>query len=231
MIMIRNQPVIILGGFLITDEAYIQMAEYIARKIDYSVLVIKTSKFDWLLTNWDFGWKRILDRVDKSVKQQQKHSPTGKVTLIGHSSGGIMLRLYLSNYNLSGEIFRGAEKSNCLITLGSPHNAKRATRLRSLVEKEFPGSFYSDNVKYISIAGLLDLNSNKASLLSKITAASSYKSISGNSNDSGDGIVPLQSALLRDSKHIVLKQTCHGKLFGDKYYYAEESVNEWCEQI
>ena len=65
------QPIVILGGFLITGEAYAPMCR-------------------WLFTVGAWGWRRLLDRTAALVEELAAGSPTGKVTLIVHSSGGVM---------------------------------------------------------------------------------------------------------------------------------------------
>ena len=90
-----QQPVLILGGFLITEEAYQPMADWLMQQGVIAAEVVPVSRYDWLLTSWGFGWIRVLDRVDDAVKRLQAKSPSGQVTLIGHSSGGVMLRPYL----------------------------------------------------------------------------------------------------------------------------------------
>ena len=92
-----NQPVVIFGGFLITQEAYRPLADWIDQASGAAVRIVPASKLDWLATSWGFGWRRLLDRVDAAVRELQSQSPTGRVTLIGHSSGGVMLRPYLAD--------------------------------------------------------------------------------------------------------------------------------------
>ena len=95
-----NQPVVILGGFLITEEAYQPMAKWLTERGVVDAQVVNVSRYDWLLTSWSFGWRRVLDRVDELVKQLQPKSPSDQITLIGHSSGGVMLRLYMRDTSL-----------------------------------------------------------------------------------------------------------------------------------
>jgi len=222
-----DQPIIVLGGFMIDNSAYKEMAKYIKTKTNKKVAIVPVNKFEWLCTNWSFGWKTILDKVEKIVKELSKESSTNKVTLIGHSSGGLILRLYLSELLFTGKVYNGKNYSNCLITLGSPNQAKRATYLRNFVSSKLPGSFYNKTVSYISVAGELDLNGSIATKTSLRLSKSSYRALTGNGDVLGDGLVPVDSALLIGSKQIVINETAHGKVFGKYWYGSKNKVEEW----
>ena len=221
-----RQPVLILGGFLITAEAYAPMAAWLKQLGVFDAHVVPVTRLEWLLTTWGFGWRRVLDRVDALVQQLQASSPTGRVTLIGHSSGGVMLRLYLSDEPVLGRGYHGATRCDRLITLGSPHQAVRATPLRLLVDRRFPGC-YEPGVDYVAIAGELDLNGDNASSFSRRTASGSYKSIAGNAELSGDGLVPVESALLKGARHLVQPDTAHGGFFGKLWYGSLQRLESW----
>ena len=195
-----SQPVVIFGGFLITDEAYRPLADWIHQATGAPVRIVPASRLDWLATSWGFGWCRLLDRVDSCVRELQCQSPTERVTLIGHSSGGVMLRPYLVDQTFLGRCFNGATRCNRLITLGSPHQAMRATPLRARVDRAFPGCPEADHVDYVAVAGRLDPLGSNASTFSTRTSARSYRQIMGDPDLEGDGLVPVQSALLRDAR-------------------------------
>tara|TARA_Y100001968_G_C19431890_1_gene757521 strand:+ start:1172 stop:1873 length:702 start_codon:yes stop_codon:yes gene_type:complete len=222
-----EQPIIILGGFLIDISAYKEMIEQIKRKTNNSVVIVPVTKTEWLCTNWSFGWTIILDKVHKIVTSLSKVSQSNKVTLIGHSSGGMILRLYLSELLFNQKIYNGKDFSNCLITLGSPNQAKRSTFLRNFVSSKLPGSFYGEYVHYISVAGELDLNGPIATKISRRLSKASYKALNGDENVIGDGLVPTDSALLIGSKQIIIKETAHGKAFGSEWYGSKNKVEQW----
>lgn len=221
-----NQPVVILGGFLITEEAYQPMAEWLMEQGVIEARVVPVSRFDWVLTSWGFGWRRVLDRVDTLVKELQCKSPTERITLIGHSSGGVMLRLYLSDHPFHGVSYSGASRCDRLISLGSPHQAIRATPLRAMVDRRFPGCHEPD-VDYIAIAGELDLDSATASVFSCRSAKSSYRGIAGRADVKGDGLVPVDSALLDGARHLIQSDTAHGGLFGTTNYFSLSRLEAW----
>ena len=224
------QPVVILGGFLITDEAYGPMAQWLKAEGGLDVSVVHASRVDWLLTSSAWGWQRLLQRVDHGVKQARDRCAGAPVTLIGHSSGGVMLRLYLAEHGLEGASLNGQKLCQRLISLGSPHQAKRATRLRALVDRLHPGCACAPQVDYISVAGRLDLSSAQASGFARRSAANSYRQIGAQPEDPGDGLVPVSSAWLKDSRLIELEATAHGGLFGQPWYGSIERVSEWWPQ-
>jgi len=221
-----NQPVVILGGFLITEEAYQPMADWLMDQGVQDAQVVSVSRYDWLLTSWGFGWRRVLDRVDALVKELQARSSTGRVTLIGHSSGGVMLRLYLSDQLFHGRYYCGATRCDRLITLGSPHQAVRSTPLRAMVDRCFPGC-HEHGVDYVAIAGELLLESSTASAFSRRSAKASYRGIVGSVDVIGDGLVPVESALLCGARHLIQLETAHGGFFGSICYFNPVRLNAW----
>ena len=221
-----RQPVVVLGGFLITAEAYAPMAAWLKQQGVQDARVVPVSRLEWLMTTWGFGWRRVLDRVDGLVQQLQASSPTGRVTLIGHSSGGVMLRLYLSDEPVLGRGYGGASRCDRLVTLGSPHQAVRATPLRLMVDRRFPGC-HEPGVDYVAVAGEINLEGDNASSFSRRTASGSYKSIAGDAELSGDGLVPVGSALLEGARHLVQADTAHGGFFGKVWYGSVQRLEFW----
>ena len=223
------QPVLLLGGFLITAEAYAPMVETLARLTGQPVRLVEVGRLEWLLTVFPFAWAHILDRVATAATELAQASPTGRITLIGHSSGGIMLRLFLSDLPFQGRHYGGRRLADRLICLGSPHTALKATPLRALVDRELPGAFHSQDVAYISVAGALNLDpgAGEASDTARRLAPTAYRNSTGNPADCGDGLVPVRGALLAGSWPIVLEGVAHGGAFGGRWYGSPEVVEEW----
>ena len=194
------------------------------------VFIIEVSRREWLKTNSIQGWSNILNKVQESVQIAIKEDDSKKVDLIGHSSGGIILRLYLTNELFNNKTYDGKLFTKQLITLGSPHQALRATTLRKYVDENYPGKFFK-NINYISVGGTVDINSKEASLFTKIFAKNSYKSISGKKNELGDGLVPLSSSILKGSQEIIIPSTFHSRIFGDNWYGSPKIIKEWYDKI
>lgn len=222
-----HQPVVILGGFLITDEAYQPLIDWLRNEQGIDACVVHATRADWLLSSWAFGWRRLLQRVDQAVVAAKARSGSPRITLIGHSSGGVMLRLYLADTGLKGAILNGRQHCNRLISLGSPHQALRATPLRAMVDRLLPGCACAPDVDYISVAGRLNLQSAAASPFARRSAAGNYERISGDAKAPGDGLVPVSAAWLQGSRLIELEDTAHGGLFGQPWYGSPERISQW----
>lgn len=223
------QPILILGGFLISPEAYGPMVRRLEQLSGQPVRLVPVAKLEWLLTVLAFGWARILDRVAVEAAELAQQSPSGRVTLIGHSSGGIMLRLFLDGEPFQGRRYNGAALADCLVMLGSPHTALKATPLRQLVARRLPGAWFGDRVRYVSVAG--DLPLDQASPTARRLAPTAYRNSTGDPNDRGDGLVPVGSALLDGSTPVVLEGVAHGGAFGPRWYGTPEVVEQWWELI
>ena len=221
------QPVLILGGFLIGVEAYGPMAQGLEARLGQPVQVVPATRLDWLATVGRWGWARLLDRVDQLAQDLATRSPTGRITVIGHSSGGVMLRLWLSEEPFAGRRYGGKRWADRLISLGSPHTALRATALRQWVDRQLPGAFCAPEVRYAAVAGRLDPASPLASATSRRLAARSYAAICGDRAAEGDGLVPVSSALLAGAEPLVLDGVAHGGAFGSRWYGTPEVVDQW----
>ena len=231
-IVISSQPIVILGGFLITKKAYQPMRQRLAELSGQAlerVELVPVGRLEWLLTVFPWAWARILDRVATAVERQARASHTGGVTLVGHSSGGIMARLFLDDRPFEGRRWNGRARVNTLLMLGSPHTALKATPLRQKVARELPGCAFAPTVRYVSVAGSVDLDParGEASDTARRMAPTAYRNSTGDANDQGDGLVPVRSALLEGSEAVVLEGVAHGGAFGPRWYGSPEVVTRW----
>lgn len=223
------QPILILGGFLISPQSYTPMVRRLEQLSGQPVRLVPVGKPEWLLTVFAFAWARILDRVSAVAAELAQASPTGRVTLIGHSSGGIMLRLFLDEQPFEGRRFDGKAIADMLVMLGSPHTALKATVLRQLVARRLPGATFADRVRYVSVAGDLDLA--EGSPTAQRLAPTAYRNSTGDPHDRGDGLVPVRSALLAGSTPVVLEGVAHGGAFGPRWYGTPEVVERWWQAL
>ena len=227
------QQILVLGGFLIGSEAYAPLVAALERLSGQPVVLVPVSRFDWLLTVVPLGWARLLDRVAVLAAELAARSPSGRITLVGHSSGGILLRLFLTEAPFMGRRYGGRRLANTLVMLGSPHTALKATAMRARVARELPGAFFAsadpDPVRYVAVAGAIDLaeEAAQASASARRLAPTAYRNSSGDPADRGDGLVPVASALLEGAEALVLEGVAHGGAFGPVWYGTPAVVERW----
>jgi pimeloyl-ACP methyl ester carboxylesterase len=202
------------------------MHQLLAEVAGQPVWVVEAFVHDWILAVAPVGWKHLLDKLQCTVRQALGGSSTGKVTLVGHSSGGVVGRLYLSPEPFLGVAYCGLEHVDHLITLGSPHYSRRGTNMRQWVDEAYPGAYFAPQVGYTSVAGKAIRGKGYGSLPERC-AYLFYKRLGGDGNAWGDGLVPVGSALLRGSRQIVLDGVSHFAGFGGPWYGAEEVIPSW----
>jgi alpha-beta hydrolase superfamily lysophospholipase len=222
---LQTAPTLILGGFLITAEAYGPMAAAIAAATGQRVAVVPASRGDWLLTSWTLGWTRLLDRAQALLLELAAASPTGRVNLVGHSSGGVMLRLLLGDEPFAGRVYGHRAQVQSLVSLGSPHQAIRGTALRQLVDQRYPGAFFADQLAYLAVAGAVTPEQLRPR--ARRLMARSYSAINNDSNSRGDGLVPLSSALLAGAEPLLLEGVGHGGWFAERWYGSDDVLPQW----
>jgi pimeloyl-ACP methyl ester carboxylesterase len=225
-ISISRQPVVIVGGFMTWPGLYHSLQATLNKLTGQSVVVVDIYPWHWIFAIFPSGWKLILNKIKRAVSSKAYQSPTKKVTLIGHSAGGVMSRLFLAGDPFRGTVFNGKEQVNYLITLGSPHSNYIGAWMRKWVEKKYPGAYFSKSVRYVSVAGKAVQGKLDGSLTEKQKFVI-YKFLSNQGNEWGDGVVPLSSALLKGASWIILPGVRHFSLIKGKWYGTPQVVKKW----
>lgn len=224
------EAIVILGGFMSSSALYNTMRVTLVRLTGRPVYVVEARSADWIPSMVPAGWLYLLRKLDNTVRTAAKHSTSGRVTLIGHSAGGVLGRLYLSPEPFLGQRFQGLARVSQLITLGSPHYNRRrwihGGMMARWVDDRVPGACFAPQVQYCSVAGKLVRGDRQGSLRQR-HAHSFYDQIEGRGDAWGDGLVPVASALLAGSQQIVLEGVGHFAGFGNPWYGTAESVAAW----
>ncbi len=223
------QPVVLVGGILSSPFVYGDMRTALERVIGQPVRVVEILGHEWIPSLLPAAWIRLLDKVDRAVRQAVEASPTGKITLVGHSAGGLVSRLYLGPKPFRGHTYHGLDYVDHLITLGSPHYIRHANVrygwMPGWLERHYPDA-YLPQVRYKSIAGKLIYGNQDGTRRERI-AYSLYLGLIGYGKAWGDGLVPVASALLRGSSQIILDGVSHYAGFGGPWYGEEDIIPLW----
>jgi len=127
MYLRQYDPVVILGGSFATPRDYWEMRPALEKLTRQPVSIVPVTRLDWALGLTGFGWARILKKLDRTVRRTLAETGAAKVVLVGHSSGGVIGRLYLSPRPFRGRVYAGRDVVCRLITLGSPHLNRRGS--------------------------------------------------------------------------------------------------------
>ena len=197
----------------------------ILREISGSeVRVAPITPFDWLLGRLR-GYGQLVFEIASAVDRALLESDSDKVVLVGHSVGGIACRVYVGgDPPYGGRRYSGHRRVSHLITLGSPHVVANRGSLAPItqVNELFPGALHEPaGLRYLSVVG--GAADGKAS--SRVRKR--YERLVEDGRLVGDGIVPMESALLPGSETRVFDDLYHSEFFGRWYGSDRETVGRW----
>lgn len=155
---------------------------------------------DWYLT-----------RVAQATEAAKRATDGAPVTLLCHSAGGWLGRLFMLDFDRTGV-------DRC-VSLGSPQLAPpegvvdQTRGILTWINDAAPGAFYSD-VQYVTVAGRFIQG---APLLGPGTwqqrvVGAGYKQVCGDATVWGDGVVPEPSAHLEGALQITVDGAYHSPL-------------------
>jgi pimeloyl-ACP methyl ester carboxylesterase len=196
------------------------------------VSIVPTRSLEWVASVSFSGVARLLDKLHRTVRHAVAGSPTGKITLVGHSAGGVFSRLYLSPEPFAGRSYAGLQHVDRLITLGSPHHSQGGTtrggRISRYADQHLPGAYFAGQVAYTTVAGKW-LRGSLLTTRQARRAYSVYEQIGGRGDVWGDGLIPVPSALLDGAQQVILDDVSHFSVFGEPWYGSPETIPLWWE--
>lgn len=228
-----EKPILIFGGFLSFPRLYDDMRHTLVELTGRPVSIVPTLSYDWLGSMTLYGVSRLLHKLDRAVRQALSASSASRLSLVCHSVGGVYARLYLSPKAFAGRAYCGVNRVDRLITLGSPHHNRggltRGGKIARYANRHCPGACHSDRVAYTTVAG----KSLRGSLLTTRQARQAfnvYQDLCGDGAVWGDGVVPVQSALLPGAKQLVLPDVSHFSTTRYTWYGSREIVPLWWKE-
>jgi len=216
-------PVVVVPGFLLTPGRFREMHRTLRSLGNETVRVVPVTVGDWGMSVFASGWARILAKIERTVESVLETTGAEKVVLVGHSSGGMLGRLYLAPKPFRRHVYDGKRFVRALITLGSPHQARRGSPMRRRVQSLYPGACFAPEVKYLSVAGKA-VRGDRGGSARERASYSGYKALCGDGGLWGDGTVPVALALLEGSHPLVLEGVYHYCLGGARRWYGSADV-------
>ena len=214
-------PTVIVGGHLARTEDYRGLAATLRRLSGSETRVADLTLRDWVVGRFT-DYEPVVGKIAAAVEAALRDTGAEKVTLVGHSAGGLLCRTYLGD-KAGRTTYAGHRRVSRLITLASPHRV-RAKRLLSpfaRVDELLPGAFHEPSVRYLSVAG--SAVSGEDSFPGRL----SYGLFVAGDRVAGDGVIPVPAALLPGSETRILDGVHHNARYGTWYGSDPETVGRW----
>jgi pimeloyl-ACP methyl ester carboxylesterase len=218
-----GDPIVLVGGLASWPGRYRGLAEILREISGSEVYTVPLTPLDWLLGRLR-GYGQLVFEVASVVDRALLESESDKAVLVGHSIGGIACRVYLGgDPPFGGRRYSGHRRVKRLITLGTPHvvDKENLTLIRR-VNEHFPGALHEPaGLRYLSVAGAAADGAVSA------RARKRYERLVEGGRIAGDGVVPVESALLPGSEALVLDNLYHNGFYGRWYGSDRETVERW----
>ncbi|GAX73111.1 hypothetical protein CEUSTIGMA_g564.t1 [Chlamydomonas eustigma] len=239
----QKRGVLILPGLGNNKADYHDLSIFL-KELGLTVEVAAIARLDWsrnalALTdgNWWKGTLKprpavdwYLERVDTAMQALKRSVDGAPVTVLTHSAGGWLGRVYLKDFGITGV--------DRFVSLGSPHQPPpkgildQTRGILTYCSDACPGAFHSE-ISYVTIASnfVRGVNlSSEGTLLAKFAGAG-YQQVCGEAEVEGDFIVPVQTAHLEGALNINLNGAFHSPLgakvsFLGPWYGSEEYLSQ-----
>lgn len=213
-----------VGGVTSLPRDYRKFAQTLREVSGSKVYVAPLTPVDWI-AGYFRGFGQLVFEVASTVDRALLEGESDKAVLIGHSAGGIACRVYLGGEPpYGGRRYSGHRRVSHLVTLGSPHLVRESKALSAVqrVNDHFPGALHKESgLAYRSVAG----NAVDGAVSRK--ARKRYGRMVEDGRVPGDGVTPVEAALLPGSEPVVLEDVYHNRRVGHWYGADRETVLRW----
>lgn len=233
--------VLVLGGFLTAPPLYGPLRRRLRARGAAEVLTDGIWTPEWVLAA-PIGLGRLLRRAATALDQAvaasaaSERSAGAPILIVGHSSGGILARLLMAETPYEGRRFARAADIGALVTLGAPHHAAvrgelgrtMVTRASRWLARAEPGAFHAPDVGYVTVASRAIVarpDGRGRERLAERTYRAFLPDLPG--PIAGDGVVPVESALLEGTEQVVLDGIVHGQGGGRPWYGTDPALDRW----
>ena len=224
--------VLIIGGFATMPPNYIGLRRRLLRRGAVRVDICQLWPPDWLLAGM-VGFGPIMRRAGRAIATTYRAGGRRPIIVMGHSAGGIVARLAMSERPFNGRVAGVSEAVGCLVTLGTPHGLGTLTNRHrhagqaavAFLERESPGAYFAPRASYLTVGGQMQLAA--PSWPAGRFVAELFRMLVGEeAATDGDGIVPISAAHLDGARQLNLLGIRHG-VIGSPWYGDEEVIDAW----
>jgi pimeloyl-ACP methyl ester carboxylesterase len=235
--------VLVLGGFLTSPPLYRPFAARLRDRGAADVVVGSVWTMDWLLAA-SRGLGPILTRSGRALLASSARSEQlaqgAPVMVIGHSAGGMSARILTAREPFAGRRLNASGRIGAIVTLGTPHvvsldhDPRRAgTEAAAFANRVVPGPAFAPGTGYLAV-GSRRMTGRPHGTLRERRAWRVYRTLvpdpvaaDAAGEITGDGLIPLECALLPGARAITLDDADHGQSIGTDWYGAERFIDAW----
>lgn len=223
-----QRPIVFIGGWLSSPVDYRGLALTLARPpYNRIVYITDINRIEWgSLRDPDF--RPVIRILQRTIDIARQETGADTIDIIGHSAGGRVARAYLGDQPYYGTIYNGQSHVASLTTLGTPHSTWEiyVREFGQFVAETYPGAYYP-HITYRSVAGE-SIRGRRFGTPEEMFAYSSYKVVTGNGEDIGDGISPTSSCYLDGADNLILEGVRHAPYNATRTWYgAQQVVDAW----
>lgn len=235
--VIGSEPVVIVGGFGSNYQQYAALRGYLAELGGRPVAVAPLTLLDWAGVVASDSYGALLRILDRAVRQSLADNGARRLILVAHSAGGVLARIYMGDqpYGPRRLVYNGFERVAALVTLGTPHTATRTGRQGGLnqiafAQARYPGAYWRF-IRYVSVIGRGIYGAPDGPPPER-GAWQSYRLLTGEGAQWGDGVVPLDAGLLAGSREVVVPGLRHDPR-PDRPWYGSSAaiVRSWWDEV
>jgi hypothetical protein len=227
--------VLIVGGFLTEPFQYGPLRERLLRQGAASVAIANVHAVDWLAAGLA-GLGPLLVRTGLAIRRAHRAAGGRPLLVVGHSGGGILVRLALSPKPFDGRRADVRDAVAALVTLGTPHGLARASvawRHPGVTAAAFldgvPQTAPGDpRVGFVTVgsSAVPSIDPTAAPLLARLANLPFRTVVGPIGEEGGDGIVDAGLQHLPGAIQLRLDDATHGTL-GDRWYGDAAIVERW----
>jgi hypothetical protein len=235
--------VLVIGGFLTSPPFYRGLAARLLTRGVAEVVVANVWTMDWLLAARR-GLGPIVTRSGRALLEASARSERASlgapVLVLGHSAGGTVARLLTSPEPFAGRRLNASGRIGAIVTIGTPHRVayshprqRAAAEGAAFADRVVPGAAFDPTTGYLSIASRRTAG-RAGGTLAERWAAIAYRELVPDPGAAeaagqieGDGLIPVESALLPGARQIVLDDADHGQFPRTPWYGSPGILDRW----
>lgn len=226
-----SQIIVMIGGYNSWWPTYLKPAHDLEDLTGLPAVGVRLWPWHWWSANRRQDATHLLARVARTVADARDRYAAEEVILVGHSAGGLLARLYVSDQPVWGRTYAGLEHVRRIITLGTPHStlhqAGNGWYLTDTVNRLAPEATFAPRISHCTVAGRFTKGDSHGNRLQR-RAYRAYKYFAGDGDVWGDGVVPVANAQLEAAQKIILDGVAHGRRTDAAWYAgSREILRRW----